>query len=158
MNAHEILDRFLSRSPRSKVLTALAILIIVGAVIAGVFYLGVRSGDGWASSRYVKERDQLQDTIRRHEDNERQLAGENALLKKQNEAAAEMLKANDAKLAGDATKFADILIERNRRYEDIDADRDFDTELCMLCREGRSAGFAPFSFCGRCKADPKDHR
>lgn len=153
-NIHETIDRFGSLTPRVKLIVGAGIALIVIALFAGVFYWGVRSGDGWAESRYTRERDENLKKIQKFEGNEKQLAAENAMLKKQNEATAEILKANDAKLTGDATKFVDLLTERTKRNEAIDLDNDFDTQLCALCDEGKRSGFAPFSFCGRCKAVP----
>lgn len=155
MNLHEQIDRFSARSPRQKVLAGGVVLAAIVAVLLGVFYLGVSKGDGWADSRYLKDREQRMQQIARFEANEKQFAAENALLKKQNEATAEILKANDAKLAGDAKKFTDLLNERNKRYEEIDVDADFNSQLCGLCSDAVRSGFRlSDATCGRCKAAP----
>jgi hypothetical protein len=159
MNAHEVIDRFLARSPRYKITVTASVLAAIAGVLLLVFFAGARHGTEQADSKYLRERDDRMAQIAAYERNAAQLGAENALLKKQNEVTAGILKANDAKIAGDATKFAELLTERNKRYEDIDLDSNFDSQLCGLCSDLASSGFGlSDATCGRCKAAAKAGR
>lgn len=160
MNLHEQIDRFLNQTPRFKVSVFLAVVGSVAAIFAFVFWLGVRSGDGWAERRYIKERDARLKAIEQYEHNAVQLEAENALLKKQNELAADALKqADSARTHGDEKQLAALLEERTKRYEDIDLDANFDSQLCGLCSDVARSGFRlSDSVCGRCKAAEKTGR
>jgi hypothetical protein len=91
---------------------------------------------------------------KRHDDNERRLAAENAFLRKQNEGVAEILRANDKSLQGDTTKFTELLEQRNEQIKAINLDDDFDSQLCSLCADAARTGLKTFSFCGRCPPNP----
>jgi cell division protein FtsB len=151
-NIHEQIDRFSSLTPRMKVIVAgIAVLLVVG-VLAFVFWLGARSGDGWAESRYIRERDERLKKIAVLEESERQLGAENALLKKQNEAVAEAYEqADTARTREAAQAFTELLAERNKRLHEIDLDADFDSQICGLCSDAAKAGFQlSDEFCKRC--------
>lgn len=156
MITHAQLERFRSLSPRWKVGVIVGTLLIIAAFIYGVFSLGHAIAD----ARFDKKRQTLEAEIESRKRNEAQLAGENALLKKQNEMAAELLDSADKKRGADAAKiFTDLANERAKQYENIDTDTDFDSQLCGLCDDARRAGHAlSDSFCGRCKAGSQDHR
>lgn len=163
MNAHEMIDRFGSKSPRFKVAVALIIAAIVFGSLGLAFWLGSIKGSEWADSKYLQERAEREKAIAVLEANanrnlatEKQLAAENALLKKANEATAEILSQRDKQAAAaEAKKFTDLAKEREKRYETIDADTDFDSQLCGLCSDARRAGHQlSESLCGRCKGNP----
>jgi len=156
MNAHEVIDRFGNQTLRFKTVTVIIVAAAVIAVLAGVFYIGTRAGDGWAESRYSQERDENLKKIAKFEQNERQLAAENSLLKKQNEATAEILANADKKRAAEQAKaFADLATDRTKRYEEIDLDGDYDSQLCGLCADAERTGHKlSDTLCGRCKANP----
>lgn len=151
MNAHESLDRILAWAPRKKVIAVGIALLSIAIVLFVAFRFGVNYGEGWTADKYIRERDARLKEIERYKANEIQLAAENSLLRKQNEATAEILKANDKKIAGDAAKFAELLSERAKRMQDIDLDKNFDSQLCGICTDSAKAGF-PLSeeFCKRC--------
>ncbi len=152
-NIHEQIERFASQSPRTKVIAAACVLLAVAGAFAFVFYLGVRSAEGWAESKYLRERENRMVEVAFHQENERQLAAENALLRKQNEAVAEILTAGDKQRAADAARrFAELQAMKNERMHEIDVDASFDSQICQLCLEAAAAGF-PLSaqFCSRCK-------
>lgn len=137
-------------------------LIIIGAAIGlllFVFYLGTSKARQWADSEYLQksaERDAkiaaLELSAEKHRGNADKLAAENAFLKKQNEAQAEVLTAQDAQLKGDASKLGKLLDARNKRNEEIDLTTDFDAQLCGMCADFARSGF-PLSdqTCGRCR-------
>ncbi len=165
-NIHEQIDRFASLSPRRKVVIAATVLLIIAVLFAAVFWLGTQQGQEWSDSKYLRERDERMKVIagheeqaKRHVENEKQLAAENALLRKQTEAADEILTGNDDKLKGDTKKFTELLEKRNEKLKTIDADNDFDSQLCGLCADSQSAGFRlSDDLCGRCQTDPPDRR
>lgn len=169
MNAHEQLDRILQASTGKKIAGVLAVALLLLAVLGGVYWLGKTRARDQADSDYLRQRDealaqvaihenaakQAQASAEQHLQNEKQLAAENALLKKQNEAQAEILTAADTKLAGNTTKFTELQKERQKQYETIDADNNFDSQLCAMCRDAESSGFRlSANLCGRCKANP----
>lgn len=154
-NIHEQIERFASQSPRFKTVAAVAVLAVIAGVLAFTFWLGVRSGDGWAESRYLQERDERMKKIERLLESERQLGAENAFLRKENEAQAEILRANDARLALDAKKLDELRELRDEQIRTIDLDNNFDSQLCGLCSDYERAGFRlSDAVCGRCKAAP----
>jgi hypothetical protein len=113
-NIHETIDRIGTWTPRAKWIAGGLLFALVVGLLAFVFWLGVKAGDGWASSRYIRERDQRMKEIAGHEENARQLAAENALLRKQNEAVAEILASEDKRRAADAARaFAELQAEKN---------------------------------------------
>lgn len=163
MNIHELIDRFGTQTPRARLLGYVAALAVIGAILLGVFYAGVRSAHQWADSKYLQEsakRDKLiaeyEASAAIHEKNESQLAAQNALLKKQNEATAEILGQRDKAIAAaSAKKFTDLANERNKQYENIDADGNYDSQLCGLCADAARSGHKlSDSICGRCKGNP----
>ena len=86
MGAHEQVERILTASPRNKVIGTLIVIGVIAAVLLAVFWYGTTKGHEWADSEYIEQRDKNLADIARHEYNEKQLAAENALIKKQNEA------------------------------------------------------------------------
>ncbi len=162
MNVHEQIDRVGRWTPRTKIIVGL----VAFALVIGVLYAMFSFGSRLADHRYEQDRKArdariavLEANAARHEQNERELAAENALLRKQNEATAEILRANDRILEGNASNLTKLLTERNKRYEEIDADNDFDSQLCGMCSDFASSGF-PLSdaTCGRCKTTPQAGR
>lgn len=155
-----------NKTPKEKkVLFGVAVFIIL-AVLAGVYYLGAVSWRGFSDSKYLKEREaalkRADDAEKRaaeyeqagnaHLETEKKLAAENELLKKQNEATAEILKQNDARIAGDASKFDDLVKERQKRLDDINADGDVSSQVCGLCEDAERSGFKlSAEFCRQCK-------
>jgi hypothetical protein len=138
-----------NRPTWQKVLAAIAgIALILGLV----YWLGTRHGREWADSEYLQERDKrtaeiavLEKSADQHAENERILADENNRLKIQNEAAAEILKANDAKIAGDAQKFVDLQKQRELKGNEIQNASGADS-VTGLCADAKRAGFN-LSFC-----------
>lgn len=149
MGAHEQLEKVLTWSPRVKVAAVFLVIVAIAAVLYGSF----RVGGYLADSRFSRERQRLENEIERRTKNEAQLAGENALLKKQNEAAAEALRSADsARTTANEKKFADLLTERTKRLDEIDADADYDSQLCGLCVDARRSGYKlSEQLCGRCQ-------
>lgn len=77
---------------------------------------------------------------------------ENSLLKQQQEATAEILRANDKKLEGDAEKLTLINKERQEKYEEINSDVDVNVRRCTVCDDYGRAGFKlSAEFCDQCK-------
>ncbi len=165
MNAQIMLEKFSAFTPRQKTALFITATLIVLLVVIGIplatYYIGKSAARATAENDYLRDRDKnlkkietLEQQAARHAENEKQLAAENALLKKQNEATAEILRANDAVLRGDTTKFTELLEKRNEKLKEINADDDFDSQLCGLCADGIQSGLRPFSFCERCQANP----
>lgn len=159
MNIHEQLDKFFSLSPRIKVAVILCIILIPVLTLALAFWLGTRWGGEWSDSKYLLEREQhlqkaaaFETEANRRLENERQLSAENAFLRKTNEMTAEILRANDTKLSGDSVKFTELIEARNNQIREIDADTNFDSQLCGLCADAERSGFKlSEKFCARCK-------
>lgn len=142
-------------------------MLVIVAILGLTFWLGASSGDGWASSRLqqkLEERDKkiavYEANAERHAKNEAQLAAENSLLRKANEATAEILKQRDKDAAArEAERFAQLAAERAKKYEQIDVDNDYDSQLCGLCTDAARAGHKlGDSLCGRCKSAAQDNR
>lgn len=128
------------------------IILIVIASYVFVFWLGTQKAREWADSEYLQERDKrmaeiavLEKSADDHAKNESILATENSRLKMQNEATAEILKANDAKIAGDAQKFVDLQKQRELKGDEIQNASGADS-VAGLCADAKRAGFA-LSFC-----------
>ena len=160
MNVHEQIDRIGAWSPRQKVIAGAVIIGVLTILAFGLMYAGYRVGTDWADSEYLRksaEREKriavLEANAERHIKNEAQLAAENSLLRKQNQAVAEILDQRDrAQAAEEARKFTELANERNKRYQDIDTDADYDSQLCGLCAEASRSGHKlGESLCGRCK-------
>lgn len=152
MNVHEQLDRFLTTSPRTKVLIAVATAIMVIAILALAFWLGSRAGDGWAQDRYMKERSENLIRIAKHEQNERKLAGENAVLKRQHEEIAAERTVKDRQIAAYyAQRDQDRKTELIIKNAEIDRQSDAPIVICRTCEAARKGGY-PLSaeFCGEC--------
>lgn len=149
-------------TPKRKIITALVVIGVLAAMAFGLMYAGYRISHTWADSEYLRkeaERDKkiavLEADADRHLKNETQLAAENSLLKKQNEALAEVYKAADTKTERDAAdKFAARTAEQAKRLADIDADANYDSQICGLCADAKRSGF-PLSadFCRRCEVN-----
>lgn len=146
-------------SPVRKILGVLILLIILFFIISASSFLTDRR----QSQKFEKERTERLAEIwaaeQRAEDFEK-LAGkykaQNELLKVQNEAQAEILKANDSKLNGDAKKLDQILEQRKKQDEEIsNSANDIDFQRCQLCQDCKRSGFQlSESFCGRCQNPP----
>lgn len=160
MGAHESLESILSATSRQKIIGAAVIIGVLVAIVFGVMYAGHKIFGSWADSKYLQESKKRDDKIavlesdaERHIKNETQLTAENSLLKKQNAAMAEAQKLADTDrerkaLADLAKREAD----RAKAFGDIDADADYDSQVCATCEDYRKSGF-PLSadFCRRCE-------
>lgn len=152
MGAHEKLETVLGLSSRKKLAIAGVALIVIACICAGFIFIGYR----WAKSNAEAERTAQDDRIavltadgERHLANVTQLAAENALLKKQNEAAAEVLAQADTKRERRALENQmKIDAERSKQFGDIDADQNFDSQVKATCAEYKARGFK-LSFCER---------
>lgn len=156
MNAREVIDRFGSQTPRFKTAAVICVVVAVLAVLGGVFYLGYST----AIKRHEHELTESEKraavaeaNAARHLEGETQLAAQNSLLRKQNEAMAEILEDADTKREVEAA--ADLARrwkERGDRMNDIDADSTHDEIVCGTCAESAASGF-PLSagFCDRCR-------
>jgi hypothetical protein len=166
MSLTQFANKFDEGTTKQKFVSVGILFLVVALVLAGVFYWGSVSGRGWADSKYLREREEnlkkVDEAIKRADEadaranerieNEKQLSAENQLLKKQNEAVAEILKANDAKLVGDARKFDDLVKQRQDKFDEIDADKDFDAQVCGLCADAEKSGFKlSAAFCAPCQ-------
>lgn len=159
MNVHEQIDRIGGWTPRTKVVVALAAIVLVLVGAGGLMYLGYRWGTSWADSTYLQERQKnleaiavLEADAKRHLENEAQLAAQNSILKKQNEALAEVYSQADTKREqAAADQFAAREKERTADLNEIDADQSHDAIVCGTCETARKSGF-PLSaeFCQRC--------
>jgi acyl-CoA synthetase (AMP-forming)/AMP-acid ligase II len=157
MSLHTTIDRFESKTTRQKLVIVAIVLVVLAAVVAGVMYIGYR----WAKSDAEAERTAQDDRIavltasgEQHLKNAEQLAAENALLKKQNEAQAEAITQADTErerkaLADQARRDKD----RADKMSEIDADQNFDSQLKATCDEYRARGFK-LSFCARFEVNP----
>lgn len=131
---------------------AAAALLAIAAVLAGVFYLGTRAGDGWASSRYTRERDENLLKIVKHEANEKRLEGVNSLLKKQHE---ELAAERDAADKRNRAEYARRDKERSEKLQielkSIQEQNDPAMLICSTCERYRKGG-DPLSpeLCARC--------
>lgn len=154
MSLHEAIDNFESKSTKQKVVRVVIAFAILAGIIFTLMYFGHKLFSGWADSEYLRERQKtaeevavLKDSVARHEKNEAQLAAENALLKKQNEAKAEAQKQADTdrerKALADQAK---LDAERAAKFSEIDADQDYESQLRATCKEYAARGFK-LSFC-----------
>jgi len=152
MNVHEQIDRIGKWSVKTKLIVGGVVLVILVGIVGVFVYVGYQ----WAQSDAEAERTAQDDKIavltasgEQHLANVTQLAAENALLKKQNEAKAEAQKQADTdrerKALADQAK---LDAERAQKFSEIDADQNFDSQLKATCDEYRSRGFK-LSFCAR---------
>jgi len=163
MGAQVLVDKFDGLTPKKKFIwVGILLLVCLGALLTAYIF-GRIHGRAASDDQYLADRDAnlakvavAESSAAQHIKNEQQLAAENALLKKQNEATAEILKQSDAKLNGDAANLTKLLDERNKKYDEIDADTDFDNQLCGMCADFAKSGFRlSDATCGRCKATAK---
>lgn len=145
----------IAKSPTFWVIVILLILIPVA------FWFGTVKSREWADSEYLQDRIENEKKINQLEQSANDahtradtFAKENAGLKFQNEAQAEILKANDEKLRGDAKKLDELNDKRNQKNEEIANTPDADNN-CAACADFERAGF-PLNNpeCRRCKATP----
>jgi hypothetical protein len=153
MNLHEQIDRFLNKTPRFKVGIALLVLAVIIFSYLIVYKAGKSSGysegENYARTEITekqKKTDQIiadssiRESILRAEGE--QLAVQNEILRAQTEAQAEILKANDVRIAGNAKKLNQIFEERKKTYENIDASPDdIHFQRRAVCRDALRAGF-----------------
>lgn len=163
MSAQIFLDKFAALSPRQKFYRVGIFILLVALSYAAVYWYAGRRSRAQADSEYLQERDErmariavLESQEAQHLKNEQQLAAENALLKKQNEMTADALKQQDEKLkTGHGAKLDELLKERDKKYDEIDANSDYDAQLCGMCADFARAGFRlSDATCGRCKGAP----
>lgn len=129
-----------------------AILGGIALILGLVFWAGWSWSRAWADSEYLQERDKrmaeiavLEKSADQHAEKAEELAKENDRLKIQNEATAEILKTNDAKIAGDAQKFVDLQKQRELKENEIQSSSGADS-IAGLCADAKRAGFS-LSFC-----------
>ncbi len=156
MNLHEQIDHIGSLSPRAKTYLAIAVFVVLALLAGALVYIGYR----WKERNHaieITERDRriviAEADAARHLEGETQLAAQNSVLKKLNEAQAEAFTSADTARERQA---ANDLAKRNAdlaaRLDDIDADTQHDSILCGTCADFRASGF-PLSaeFCNRCE-------
>lgn len=152
MNAHEAIDRLGSKSPRFKIGLALVIAAVIIGALVGAGVIGYR----WAKSNAEAERTSQDDKIavltasgEQRLANVAQLVAENALLKKQNEAKAEsQVQADTTRERKALADQANLDAERAEKFSEIDADKNFESQLRATCEEYRKKNFK-LSFCAR---------
>jgi uncharacterized protein HemX len=162
MNIHEKIEAFLNSSAKTKWGAGVFVLTFIALMLGGAYWLGQIHAREAADSEYLQKREETLQKARDAEiranfylEESQKHAKENEALKRQNEIQAEILRANDAQIKGDARKLDEIFQEGQRRNEEIISDtRDVDAQFCSLCNELKSAGFANLSQCGRCEAAP----
>ena len=129
--------------------------IVIGGIaliLGGVFWLGLSWGRSWADSEYLQQREENMKAIALaeksaddHAAKAAEFEKENNRLRAQNEATAEILKANDARIAGDAQKFVDLQKQRELKGDEIQNASGADS-LAGLCADAKRSGFE-LSFC-----------
>ncbi len=152
MGIHETIDRFLARTPRQRAAIFLLFAVAIVGVLVFVFWLGARAGDGWAASRYDRQRAENLIRATRAEAAAERLRGENDLLRKQNEeVAAERDKADKRLKAENAEADRRRETELRQRLNQIDQQSDAAAVICGTCQAARDSGY-PLSaeFCGQC--------
>lgn len=159
---HEFIDGVEAKPLRTKIIGTLVFIGILIMIAVGLMYAGHRIGKSWADSSYLRESKKRDDQIAvllsdaaRHENNEKQLAAENSLLKKQNEALTEAQKLADTDRERKAlADLAQREANRANQFGQIDADADYDHQLCEMCAAYRAKGF-PLSakLCERCEVN-----
>lgn len=156
MGIHENVETISGWSAKTKCIVAGVILLVIAAILGGCVYVGWR----WAKSDdalIVTEADKraavAEASAEQHLANETQLAAQNSILKKQNEALIETYKnvdtATEKKAADD---FAAREVEHTKDLDSIDAEASHDAIICGTCARARAAG-RPLSaeFCQRCE-------
>lgn len=155
----DILINLKRLSPLRKIIGGVSVIFIIFAIITASSIISVN----WQSSTHKKERTALELKVwtaeQKAQDFENlalRFKGQNDVLKLQNEAQAEILKANDKRLEGDAVKLNEILNKRKTTNEEISNSlNDYDYQRCQLCADCKRAGFSlSDSFCGRCQNNP----
>lgn len=151
--AFEIADTWEKKTIWQKLLISIIIIAVIFGVIAIFYYVGVSRGKKDSQLIYDKKTEELEKKVtqfeeraRVHDENEQRLEGENALLRKDAEAKAEILRQNDDKLKGDAHKLDDLEKERQKKVEEINIDNDFANQVKELCKSYKASGF-DISFC-----------
>lgn len=156
MNIHEVIDRFGSQTPRTKTISVIAIILVIAAVLGSVFYFGIKAGDGWSESKYLKKRAEAQIKIAQYEANQKRLEGVNDVLKKQNEELAAEITANDKRRIAEFNEKARLRdIELKTKAAEIDAQSNAPAVICGTCEAARKAGYElSTEFCGQCWRQP----
>lgn len=146
-----------------KIVSGIALLIIISVIITASSLIT----DSWRSKRFNNERlDQMtkvwatEQKAKEFENLANKYKAQNDLLKTQNEAQAEILKANDQRLNADAQNLTKILEQRKIENEKIsNSADDINYQRCELCRECESSGYKlSDAFCGRCEATSQNSR
>lgn len=150
---YELADSLESKTFGKKILIGFLILLFFVLTYVAVYYVGKSKGKNENATVYNEETQkreakitELETTAKVHSDNETQLLAENALLKRDIEAKAEVLKTNDAKLNVDAKKLDTLTQDRLKKVQDINLDNDFQNQLKGLCDDYKASGIV-ISFC-----------
>lgn len=144
-------------SPRWKVFGGIGIAFILFAIITA----SSLATDHWTSRKFDNERTARNVQIWTAEEKAKEFGiaaekfkAQNLLLKIQNEAQSEILKANDKQLEGDANKLTAILAQRKKQNEEIsNSSDDADYQLRQLCGDIKSTGFK-LNICSGRENDP----
>ncbi len=112
----------------------LAVLGIPLLLLGIGYWIGATRQKAYSDSQYIQEREKS-----------------NRLVT-QNQATAQILVKNDAKISGDTSKLVELQKQQQEKFKDIENEQDYDKALCEMCAEMKSAGF-PLSgqTCARCQ-------
>jgi hypothetical protein len=133
------------------------IILMASCFIAG--RIGNSFGESRASKRFeelLTEKQKALETALNERDRFKaeatRLQGQNELLRQQEEATAEVLRANDKRLAGDSAKLQKLNEERKANYEKIENFVDVNHRRCDVCDDYARAGFKlSAEFCNQCQ-------
>lgn len=156
MGMHENLETVSAWSARTKLIVTGMILLAIALICGGLVYAGYRwakNNDALVITEADKKAAIAEADAERHLANETQLAAQNSILKKLNEALAETYKnADTASEKKAADQFAARETEHTKNLDEIDADATHDQVICGICADARRAGH-PLSadFCKRCQ-------
>jgi hypothetical protein len=148
-------------SPRWKVFGGLALLIVLSGIITASSLII----DSWQSRKFEKKRSEneikvwaTEQKAKEFENLANKYKAQNDLLKTQNEAQAEILKANDQRLNADAQNLTKILEQRKTTNEKIsNSADDYDYQRCELCRECERSGYKlSANYCRGCENTPQN--
>ncbi len=141
MGAHEKLESFLQLSPRWKLIIVGTFIVLVIASIIGIYLYGKSVGKSNINQRIQQE---LDDSIVREQGiraEAEQLAGQNDLLRSQNQAQADLLIESESKRNKEsAEKLKEIFDRHQQKINEIETERDVKNAVRSLCQEVKETG------------------
>lgn len=142
MISHETLEKYLSLSPRGKIISILIFIIIILVIVLTIFKYGESVGKTRVNQKIQQELEDSQIREAGIRADAEKLAGQNDLLKAQNEAQADLLiEAETKRNKENAEKLKQIFDDHQEKLDEIQSETDVKNSIRNLCAEAKATGY-----------------